>query len=171
MHFTQEDDGFKGWLVLVDRNGALITGAVAGDFTVTVVDPTDSATSNPSVSESTQLPGLYTFLVPSAFLTANGTGNYGVVVEVNKATPTKITDAQSAILRAYDADLGNVLGATADGSLTVSDALKYALAAHAGEFDDATVAGGREFTFKDRAGADLFTLLIADAGGRTRTSG
>ena len=71
--FTKDSNGFRGWFVAIQTTGLLRTGLVAGDFTVTVVEPGDTASTTPSVSESSTKAGLYTFLIPSSFLTTNGT--------------------------------------------------------------------------------------------------
>ena len=87
--FTRQAEGFRAWFAPETATGKLKPGMVAGDFTVTVIDPTDTNTSTPAVSESSAKAGLYTFVIPNSFLTANGNGVYGVVVEVDtKAGPS-----------------------------------------------------------------------------------
>ena len=113
MWFTRQADGYRAWFVLASSKGALITGAVGGDFTVTVVDPPDSTSSTLTVSESTQKSGLYTFLIPSAFITTNGIGSYGVVIEVAKTTSVKIDDVLSANLKVSAEDFDSIVAGQA----------------------------------------------------------
>jgi len=107
--WTKTTAGFRVWFVVRTGAGALRTGLVAGNFAVTVVNPADSATSTPAVSESTQLAGLYTFLVPAAFLVANGVGEYGLAIRVTLAP----LDAVGAVLRVSLADLDDLATAAA----------------------------------------------------------
>jgi len=85
--------GWRGWFVVKAAGGTLKTGVTSGEFTATVVNPQDTATSTPAVSESTQKPGLYSFLIPDAFLATHGLGSYGTVVEVSTDPPNAIVDA------------------------------------------------------------------------------
>jgi hypothetical protein len=64
-------------------SGAPRTGLGAGDFTVTVRNPQDTASSNPSVSEVGG--GMYRFTIPAAFTTTHGAGEYGITVELTTA--------------------------------------------------------------------------------------
>lgn len=107
MWFTKQSDGFRGWFAVVQL-GSIVAGIAPGNFTVTVVDPTDAASLNPAVTESATKPGLYTFLVTSAFITANGTGEYGVVVEINKPAPGRIVDAFSDALKVSEDDFDSL---------------------------------------------------------------
>jgi hypothetical protein len=90
-------------------NGSLRTGLVAGDFTVTAVNPADSATTPPAVSESAQKAGLYQFTIPSSFFTTHGVGLYRFVVEVDTiAGPSgapNVRDAFSGVVRAQQEDI------------------------------------------------------------------
>jgi hypothetical protein len=113
MWFTKQADGMRAWFALVDKNGVLRPGAAASAFTVTVVDPADTTSNTPAVSESSTKGGLYTFLIPTAFITTNGVGDYGVVVEVNAATPPKVIDVMSKVLRVDVQDFDS-LGVAAD---------------------------------------------------------
>jgi len=108
MWFTKQTDGYRAWFALKTRAGTIRTGATAGDFTVTVVDPTDTNTSNPSVSESSAKAGLYTFLIPTTFLTTNGNGLYGVVVEVNTTSGAPVTDVLSQPLSVSSNDFDTI---------------------------------------------------------------
>lgn len=83
MYFSKDTNGFRAFFSVIDNAGNLRTGLVAGDFIVTVVNPGLSATNIPIVSEVGVKPGFYTFLVPAVFLTTNGTGDYGIVTEIN----------------------------------------------------------------------------------------
>jgi len=127
MWFTKQADGFRGWLTLKRNNGLIITGAVSGDFTVTVVDPTDTNTTSPTVNESTAKPGLYTFLIPSSFFTTNGNGGYGVVVEIDKNNAPRTQDTISKVLRVFTEDFDTiaeaVLTSLVDGTIDVRTAL------------------------------------------------
>lgn len=106
--FTKTATSYRGWVAVVRSTGALRTGAVAGDFTVTIVDPADSTSTTTSVTESTQKPGLYYFDVSSVFLTANGVGSYGITVEVDITTSPKVTDSLGAILKVTSQDLDDL---------------------------------------------------------------
>jgi hypothetical protein len=108
MKFSRTTDGFKVSFALVDKDGFLLTGAVAGDFTATVVNPADSANINPTVSESTQLSGLYTFLVPTSFMTTHGVGEYPVVIQANKTTSPKIDDVFHDVLGVFLEDFDSI---------------------------------------------------------------
>jgi len=100
MWFTKSAEGFRGWFQ-IDKNGSLVTGLVSGVFTVTVVDPSDTTSTTPTVSESSVKPGLYTFLIPSSFFVANGLGEYGVVIEVDSTGP-KVKATSSEVLRIFE---------------------------------------------------------------------
>lgn len=59
-----------------------------------------------------------------------------------------------------------------DASLTINDVLKIILSMAAGEFTESTISPTvKDFSFKDRAGVELFVLRITDTVGRTRTVG
>jgi hypothetical protein len=111
-------------------NGSLRTGLVGGDFTAAVVEPGDAATTAPTVSESTQKAGLYTFLVPSAFLVTNGAGEYGVSIEVDTfAGPSgspNVRDAVGHVLRVSLADLDDL--AQPGDAMTLTGAADAAIA-------------------------------------------
>ena len=99
LHFARTTDGYQAWFALEDSAGALRTGALPGHFVATVVEPADTAAVNvPAVVESTTKPGLYKFTIPSAYLIANGVGEYGVVVEVNAPAPKKIVIVLHGVL-------------------------------------------------------------------------
>jgi hypothetical protein len=96
MWFTRTADGIRGWFRLQTPSGALRTGAVPGDFTVTVVDPTNSVSSVVAVTESIK-GGLYYFDIPPA--TVASVGFYGVAVEVDTAGAPKVRATFSKTLK------------------------------------------------------------------------
>ena len=112
MWFTRQQDGFRGWFIAEQGNGTLRGGLLAGDFVVTVVDPADSANTSPAVAESSQLAGLYTFLVSSSFVTTNGVGNYGVAVQIDtKAGPSgapHVVGTMSSVLSVTEESLAGL---------------------------------------------------------------
>jgi hypothetical protein len=77
---------YRVWFTLDDGKGALKTG-VAGDATFTVLALDDSATTAPTVVESTQAAGTYYADVPGSFLTTHGAGNYAVQIVVAATGP------------------------------------------------------------------------------------
>lgn len=81
MHFARTADGIRVWWVVRQGSGALRTG-IAASQALTAIEPGDSATSTPTVNESSQLPGTYYADIPSAFFSTNGTGHYSVVIQV-----------------------------------------------------------------------------------------
>lgn len=131
--FAKQADGFRGWLAVAQSSGVLRTGLLAGDFVVTIVNPSDSSGSTVSVSESSTKPGLYIFDIPSAFITTNGVGEYAVVIEIN--TKTGPSGAPHVVL-----SLNNVLKVSQEDfdSLTAS-VWDEAVVSHAiaGSFGDA----------------------------------
>lgn len=110
MWFTKDDDGYRAWFTVEDKNGLIRTGGVAGNFVVTVVNPADTANTVPTVAESTQKPGLYTFLIPSSFFTTHGVGGYGVVVQVTFAAAPKVDAVFAEVLRVFEEDFDSVAG-------------------------------------------------------------
>jgi len=106
MSFALTTEGLKGWFTLVDKDGYLRTGAVSGGFIVTAVKPDDSANTTVSVSESTQKPGVYTFLIPNTFLTVVGV--YVIVLEVDITTNPKVTDVTHQVWRVSENDFDTI---------------------------------------------------------------
>lgn len=108
-YVTRTDQGMVITFAVKDSTGALRTGLVAGDFTVTAVNPADSATNTPGVSETVQKAGLYQFTIPSSFFTTHGVGLYRFVVEVDTfAGPSgapNVRDAFSGVVRAQQEDV------------------------------------------------------------------
>lgn len=121
MWFTKDDDGFRGWLP-VAKNGALQTG-LAASITVTVVDPADAATSAPTVSESGQLAGLYTFLIPSTFFGSSGLGHYSVVAVINGGG---VKDVHGEVLRVFAEDFDTLNASAPLTQQQARDAMKLA---------------------------------------------
>lgn len=113
MWFTRTADGLRGWFRVEAPNGALRTGLVATDFTVTAVDPVNVTSAIPTVFESPLKPGLYYFDIPSAFLVA-GIGEYGITVEVNSSGAQKVRTTFSKVLKV------NTKGFEDIGSLTAA---------------------------------------------------
>lgn len=64
-------------------DGTPRTGLVAGNFTVTVRNPGDTASDTPSVSEVGG--GQYRFSISGAFTTTHGSGEYGWTIELTLA--------------------------------------------------------------------------------------
>jgi hypothetical protein len=130
MWFTRDDLGIRIWIAPEDGQGRLKTGMVAGDFTVTVIEPADAASLAPAMGESVTKPGVYNCLVTSAFLIANGVGDYGVAIEIDTfAGPSGAPHIRTVIggmLKVYDNDFDSISATislpTARGSM-VSDGL------------------------------------------------
>jgi len=76
---------------LAKRNGLLLESQASNVFNIVVVDPDDSASTSPTVTESTQLPGMYKFTIPSSFFTTNGTGHYVICIGIHSISP-KVDD-------------------------------------------------------------------------------
>jgi len=89
----------------VSKGGALRTGLVGGDFTVTLTRPDDGASSTVSVTESTQKAGEYFFDVPGAFLTV--AGDFGYTIEVDASAP-KLIATNGGVLKVYANDLDSL---------------------------------------------------------------
>ena len=87
MILTRQADGIRVHLVAITSEGLLATALPGVSFTATAASPDDAANVIAPVTESTQIAGLYTFLIPAAFLGANGAGVYPVVVSIDHATP------------------------------------------------------------------------------------
>lgn len=132
MWFTKDTDGYRAWFTVEDKNGIIRTGGVAGNFTATVVEPGDTASTVPTVTESTTKAGLYTFLIPSSFFATYGVGGYGVVVEVNFVVAPKITTVFGEVLRVFDEDFDSIY-ANVDSVGTAVTAVGVAVAAVAAD--------------------------------------
>jgi hypothetical protein len=91
----------------VSSSGVLRTGLSSGVFTVRVINPTDTAFTSPTVSQSTQRSGIYYFDISSAFLTTHGAGHYGVSVGVH-ATGPKLDDEMLESLEVNTRDIDDL---------------------------------------------------------------
>lgn len=117
MWFTAQANGYRGWFIVKDNEGNLRTGLAAGDFTVTVIEPNDGDSNNPSVSESGELPGTYYFDISSAFLIANGNGQYNVTVAVDTfgvSGPPNVRDVINSVLQVSSYDFNDIGNNTSD---------------------------------------------------------
>src|SRR3990167_4515457 len=97
MWFTRSASGFRGWIA-IEVAGVLRPGLTTADFTVTIITSDDDASTSAVVSESTQLPGVYFFDVSSAFLLANGVGQYNVIISTDT---TLGSESQPPVLDVY----------------------------------------------------------------------
>lgn len=126
-YVSRTDQGMVVSFAVTAPNGTLRTGLVAGDFTATVVNPADSATSVPTVSESTQKAGLYQFTIPSSFFTTHGVGLYRFVLQVDTiAGPSgapNVRDAFSGVVRAQQEDIDTLADGGAADYVRASDSL------------------------------------------------
>jgi len=140
MWWTKQDDGFIVWFHVKKDNGGLRTGLINGDFTVTVRSPQDDDGYVGIVSESTKL-GLYYFEITDTFITTNGPGEYGVVVEVDTFSGPSgnpnVRDSISNVLKVTQEDFDSLVGSVWD----------QLVANH-------TIAG----TFGRKLGKDVLTL-------------
>lgn len=106
---VRTDEGIKVCFAVKQSSGALRTGLAAGDFTVTVVNPGDTATLTPAVSELAQKAGVYCFTLTSGFMGTHGEGVYPFVVEVDTfAGPSgspNVRDVLSGNVRAQQEDV------------------------------------------------------------------
>jgi len=163
MYFTKQADGFRAHFVASQGNGSLRTGLLAGDFTVTVVDPADGATLTPAVSESTQKSGMYFFDITSGFITTNGVGDYGVVVEVDTfAGPSSaphVRDVFGEVLRVTQEDF-DTLAVPGDEMDLIADAVDSNSVATSGanEVRDAILSDSTPF-----AGANIDAAISSRA--------
>lgn len=127
-YVSRTDQGFVVTFAVKQSTGALRTGLVAGDFTVTVVNPADSVTNVPTVSELTQKAGLYQFTVPSSFFTTHGVGLYRFAVEVDTfAGPSgapNVRDAFSGVVRAQQEDIDTLADGGAGSFTRATDSLE-----------------------------------------------
>jgi len=172
MWFAKEANGFRAWFIIVQTGGTLATGGLSGDFTITVVNPNDTISISPTVSESTIKPGLYTFLIPNNFLIANGIGSYAIVIEVSIAPPPPIvTDAFSSVLQVSEKIFDDLsTQSSVDAVQQTLDTLFEAIIA-----EDLTVQGGSttsivltDSTHRDNAYDGM--LLVIIHSGSTETN-
>lgn len=173
--FTKDSTGFVGWFRVETSSGVLRTGAGAGSFTVTVVNPADSASTVPAVAQSTTKAGLYKFTISSAFLITHGVGTYGVVVEINIAAAPKVTATFSSILKVSLKDLDDLATQT---SITTLQTSITSLAAAIIAADLVVAAGSTSTVVKTNAtqatgfynGLVIVSINAAGAVARTITS-
>ena len=120
MYFTRSDTGFRVWFQVVRSNGLLRTDITGSDFTALVVDASDTTSSQMVVTQSQQKAGLYRFDVPSVFLVSNGSGEYGVSVELDTSSPPHVTTAFSEILKVSEDDFNSLSGSIQIGEVSAS---------------------------------------------------
>lgn len=111
MYFTKDTSGFRAWFTALQSNGTLRVGLIAADFTITVVNQNDNASTLASASESSVKAGLYTFQIPSSFLTTHGVGEYGILIEVNTfgaSGPPQVRTAFADVLKVSQKDLNDI---------------------------------------------------------------
>lgn len=117
MWWARQAEGFRFWLALERADGGLALGLESNDFEATVVAPDDSASTVVGVSESAQKPGIYTGLVPSAFLITHGVGNYAVAIEVDGGVAgNEVTGVVSRVLKVNAADFDSLSSAVSVSS-------------------------------------------------------
>ncbi len=107
--FSRQDESRRIFF-RVERNGILVPGLAASDFTATVVNPSDTSSTIPTVVESTTKGGLYYIDVPSAFFTERG--EYGVAIEVNTTGGPAIRTTMALPLYVTQEDIDTI----ADGN-------------------------------------------------------
>jgi hypothetical protein len=112
---------------------------------MSVIAPTDGDSVTVAVSESTQVPGVYYFTVPSAFFLSNGVGEYFVVQRVANDL---VSAAGGAILHVHQYDLDSLAGAGLSSTQSTMLLEMYRL-----------------------LGLDPTKPLIVDDGADTRTAG
>lgn len=112
--------GWRGWFILKDSRGLIRTGVPSGEFAVTVVNPQDDASLTPVVSESSQKPGLYSFLITDAFVDTHGLGSYGTVVEVT-ATGPRLNDVVGGAFGCFEGVLARRENAWLRGRIVIEN--------------------------------------------------
>lgn len=109
MIYARVADGVRAYFAAVNQ-GLIVAGIDPADITVSVVAPDTTTATTVPASETAGKAGLYTFLVPTAFLQTNGVGVYAVIVEVNSAAPP-LRDVKVDVVRVgarNDDDVFNV---------------------------------------------------------------
>lgn len=122
------NEAFRYWVSVRLGTGLPATGIAPGNFSVTVRNPQDTASSNPAVTEVSG--GLYYFDIPAAFTNTHGAGPYGVNVAVNSASPS-VQDTGGGIVNFYAADLDD-LSQPGDAMDLVADAVDASAVATSG---------------------------------------
>lgn len=114
MWFTRQNSSLRGWFQAIKSTGQLRRGLTANDFTVTVINSSDTLSFVPSVSESIQRPGNYYFDVPSMFLVSGGVGDYNVSIEIDSlaggSSAPHVRSAMSRVLRVSQEDFDSLSG-------------------------------------------------------------
>lgn len=118
MWFARTSNGFRGWFA-IEVAGSLRGGLVPGDFVVTIITADDLANAVVAVTESTQLAGVYFFDVSSAFLIANGVGQYNVAVVTDTSlgggSQPPVLDVYTEMMNVEQNDLDSLVGAGLSG--------------------------------------------------------
>lgn len=116
MWWAKQSNGFRGWFSVKLDNGTLRTGLINSDFTITVRAPGDDDGYIAVVYESVKS-GVYYFDISSGFITTNGTGEYGVIIEVDTSGTSgspNVIDVKSEILKVSQQDLDSLVGSVWD---------------------------------------------------------
>lgn len=121
LSFTRLVDGYRANFVVVRRNGLLRENIPSSMFTVNVIDPTDTTTTQFSVSESVVKPGSYYFDIPATYLISSGTGLYPITIEVNATTAPRVRASFSDTLKVFEHDFDS-LNTSISGSANVTQA-------------------------------------------------
>jgi hypothetical protein len=150
LHVTRTSTGVRVWFVATNGNGSRRTG-ISGSITVTIIRDDDAANNTPTVSESTQVAGVYFADVPSVFLTTTG-NNYAVLVEVTLAPFDNILAPLFPSTNLWDQ-----LSAPGDAMDLITDAVDADAMATSGvnEIRDAILADSTPFN-----GADIAAILL-----------
>lgn len=107
MIYARVKDGIRVFFGVV-RLGQLRAGVSPGDITLTVVAPDTTTSTTVAVSETSGKPGLYTALVPTAFLDTNGVGVYATVLEIDTNAP-RIRDVKVDAIRVGKRDEDDIM--------------------------------------------------------------
>lgn len=104
---TRQVDGIRAYFVAVTGTGKIAPGIAPGDITVTAVAPDLTTGTTATAAETTAKPGLYTALIPSAFLITNGVGAYALTLEIDSNNP-KVAGVTVHIVRITRKDIDDV---------------------------------------------------------------
>jgi len=152
MFWAKQSNGFRAWFGVKQDDGELRTGLINGDFTITVRSPNDSDGYTAIVTESAKT-GFYHFDVASSFVTTNGVGEYGVLIEVDtKAGPggaPNVVDVMSEVLKVNQEDFDSLAAAVWDVPIADHDAYgTFGRAVGFGVSAESTVTGGTATTIQ-----------------------
>lgn len=124
---------FRAGFSVDDGTGRPRTGLTSGEFTATVVvlDDTDSVVV--TVSESSQLSGLYFLDVPGSFLTTNGAGEYCVLIDISaddgleglRTLQLQVTEADIEQIALDAADTRKTLGNREEIDFAAQELISY----------------------------------------------